>query len=294
MPNMGAVTTSVLRALQLQDTLIDFCANLSARAVWTSDGILTDCDLRMTNAGHCANYYPSACSITLPPLDIIPIITIPPPPTTPPLAPPVAPPVFGCTASTQPSTDWKCIGSTWTFVGTVVVPTLTVPAGAVQTVIQGNLSSSAIVIVGFGSTLVISDGCATNLTSVTVELTKNDLDKIGSKKLQTLISLNSTSNNPQCSNLTEVQLVVRVTHGSCKTASVSKVAGQNQLSALFTIDSSGCRTWWIILISVLGGIIVLSLIITVLLVLFVRPVREFVRPHSKRNRRLKMPQEPTV
>lgn len=298
MPDMGSVTTGALEILDLSYTSLDFCAP-SPRAAWFSTK-LSECSLLSTNAYGCQSIYPSKCTFSAPPVAPVPVTPITPPvappvtppvlpPTTPPVAPPVtttvppAPPVApptGCLVSSRPSLDWECVGSSWTFVGTVIAPTLTIPTGAVQTVVVGNVTSAEIVILGVGSTLVIYEGCATNLTSITIELSKSDVDKIGTTKVQTLISVNASCQT----DLSKVELNLKVSQSSCKKATAKKVVASETFSALFTVDKSGCRTWWIILASVLGAV-VLIVAVLVLLVLFVRPVREFFRPHSKRKRR---------
>lgn len=277
MPDMGVQTgTANLTQLILTNTAIQFCSG--TRTAWSS-ATLTTCDLAVTTAFYCADKYPSSCLVSTPPPSlqppIGPVLTIPP------ITAPTSPPI-GCSNSTRPSTssDWKCVGSTWTFTGTIVVPTFTIPAGAVETVVKGNVSSSEIIISGVGSTLVISDGCATNLTSVTITLTKADLDKIGSNKNQTLLSFDSSCET----DLNNVTLTLKVTQSSCKKAGVKKASNSNVLSALFTIDQSGCRTWWIVLAAVLASVAVIAIVVIVLLVLFVRPVREFFRLHSRRKR----------
>lgn len=258
LPDMAALPgSSVLTTLDLANTDIDFC--YESRATWTSSS-LTSCNLGGTNAASCANTYPSGC-LASPPL----------------VAPSVAP--LACSNATKPiGNDWRCVGSTWVFYGSIETPTLTIPAGAAETIVRGNITSSEIIISGVGSTLVITEGCATNLTSLTIELTKSDLEKLGSSKTQSLLLIDSSCET----DLNGVSLGLKVKESSCKKATAKKVASASELSVIFSVDSSDCRTWWIILTAVLASVVVIAIIVVVLLAIFVPAVRVFFRPHSKK------------
>jgi hypothetical protein len=56
------------------------------------------------------------------------------------------------------------------------------------------------------------------------------------------------------------------------------------LSGVFKVDTSGCKkkssTWWIVLVSVLGGVIVLGAIFALLATF--TPLKHIIRPHAKR------------
>ena len=239
-----------LVSLSLSDTSIDFCSPAN-RAKWTSTN-LRQCDLTHTNAFSCNTSYPTICTFAAPE------------PTTP----------AGCSESTRPSPYFVCIDGVWTAGTTVTAPVLTIPSGAVQTVINGNLSSSQVIVQGFGSTIIVS-GCATNLTSVTVELTPEDLKKIGtSGKNQTILSMDATCNNI----LDQVKIVPKVTGSSCKKVSVDKISSNGSISGLFKVDSSGCNVWWIVLVSVLCGVVLIGVIVTVVVVFKVQTHK--ARQHS--------------
>lgn len=250
--------SSQLRSLDLSSTEIDFCTNNTS---WTSM-TLTSCALYSTNAITCSSSYPSVCE------------TSNPIPWTAPTPPPVLPP-SDCPNATRPSLDFVCINSIWVFQGEYTAPVLTIPGGASQTIVSGNVSSSTVVIGGLGSTLTIQ-GCADNLTMVTIELTAEELKKLSTITVQQLISLDAN-----CSSLAGVQVEAKITGSTCKKLKVTKVAKEQSFSAVFTLDNSGCRTWWIVLAAVLGSCVLLALIF-VILVIFVAPVRHCIRPYSKR------------
>lgn len=249
MPDMGANSASILTVLQLANTGIDFCSG--SRSNWTSSTLET-CQLAETSASNCAYAYPSLCKVS----------------------------ATTCLDATRPSSEWVCVGGTWTLIGSVTAPVLVIPSGSTETVVIGNVTSGSVVITGLGSTLIIQQGCASNLSTVTLEVTHEELEKLGKTTQQTLISLDPDAS---CSGLDNVQVILHLNGKSCKKASLktSTSSDGNVLSAILSINDSGCRTWWIILVSVICGVIVLAAIIFALLVLLVRPVREFVRPYSK-------------
>lgn len=257
MPDMGVLKPTTLSTLDLSSTSIEFCS--SGRSVWASS-VLSNCHLDSSTAYLCPTTYPN-CSVSAPSAPSTPV---------------------GCTASTRPSSDWICVEGSWTYVGSASSTVIVIPSGASTTVIKGNLTSTTVIINGLNSVLIV-DGCASNVTLL-IELTPAQLETIGGdQKLQTLLSF---SNDSSCASSTNVTLEASVKGSTCKKVSVSKVSSSasSTLSGLFKIDKSGCNKWWIILVAVIAGVALL-VIVFVLLVLFVRPVRECVRPYTKRDRR---------
>ena len=244
MPDMGTSNPLKLTTLILSASSMDFCSG--TRATWTSS-TLQICTLS-TTLTFCQDTYPAMCSFSAPP----------------PLSPTpssISSP-SGCSQSTRPSAEWTCIDGTWTFVGSVVSTTVVIPSGATTTTIKGNLTSSTVIINGLNSIIKI-DGCTSN-TTIIVELTPQQLEEIGRDgKLQQLLSF---SNASMCNSSTsDLNIGTHVKGSSCKTVSVSKVPSSNgSFSGLFKIDSSGCNTWWIILVSVLCGLVLIGLVVAVI------------------------------
>ena len=255
MPDMGTSNPNKLAKLVLDSTLMDFCSG--ARSQWISS-LLTICTLDITTAYYCQDMYPTQCTHSAPP----PSLAVP--PTTSPQAAsnPTFPSPTGCSQSTRPSTEWTCIGGTWTFVGSVNSTVIVIPSGATTTTIVGNVTSSTIIINGLNSAIII-DGCTSN-TTIIVELTPQQLEEIGRDgKLQQLLSFSNTS---MCNSSTsDLNIGTRIKGSSCKTVSVSKVPSSNgSLSGLFQVSRGGCNTWWIILVSVLGGVVLLGIVIAII------------------------------
>ena len=231
--------TSVSAAVHLSNTKVDFCS-----PPWTVSTAIfgpTDCNLLGTNACFCPENY-DRCTITCPGPEA-------------PESSPGAPPE--CSAGTKPSEEFVCIGGVWT-APFVTTPILTIPSGAGTVVVGGNVTSTSIVMNGVGSSIVIR-GCAANLTMVTVELTQEQLKELGSSRtLQTLLTF---SNASECGrNLNGLALDTKVSQG-CRKVRTEKVISSdgNTFGAYFTVNASGCNTWWIILVSVLCGVVILGL-----------------------------------
>ena len=283
MPDMSQMNTSALASMTMTSTRIEFCGNPNATA-WAPTA-LTSCVLSNTTAYYCSSLYPAVCSLSdptpfspappfaLPPIDAEPIDP-PVPVASAPVPTPIAP---TCSNATKPGDQFYCNNGVWTSNTTVTTPVLNIPSGASETIIIGDLESSSIVFNGLGSTLTI-EGCASNLTSITLTLTPDDLK--GSKQIVQQLIILANSN---CSNddLTDIVVSFSVSGSTCRKVKPSKSVSNGSLSGIFTIDSSSCNTWWIVLVSVICGVIVLGIVIFVLLVIFVPKVRFAVRPHSR-------------
>ena len=260
LPLVGSSLTTLILT---DDTGIDFCSAPSNSAFASSGLNVSTCSLIGTTACICQQYFPAICvsgCATSPAL-----VSPPPAPTT----------CFG----TQPSPDFSCSGGIWTATSTNS-SVLTIASGSSPTVVTGNLGSSSIVFQGVGSTVTV-EGCANNLTSIHIELSESQAEAIKQlKTLQTLLSQNISG----CVDLSNVALSISVKNGGCKKARVSKVVsdGGSTLGGLFTLDTSGCNRWWIILVSVICGVILVAVIVVILVAIFSPRFRTAIRPFSKR------------
>ena len=245
---LPATISAVAQYADMRYTNIDFCSSLSNTSFSTFTG--TSCSLEGTSACGCPLAYPTCTTTVCPPTN----------PTTPPTAP--APVSFlTCPEATRPSLDFVCVNGVWTAKDTNVNQ-IVIPSNAGSIVITGNATSTSIVVNGLGTTITI-EGCASNLSNIVVELSANDIAKMSSKTLQTLIVLSSSAS--QCTSLSNIALSTVTTSKTCKKVNAEKVlsADGNTMSALFTVSSSGCNTWWIILVSVVVGVVLIGTAIAV-------------------------------
>lgn len=240
--------------LDLSLTNINFCEAdwpWNLEQISSPTGTTFSCNLAETTATQCATLWPQ-CSFLPPP----------------------------CHPSLPPEVGMECVNGSWVSPPPVLdpleapqtpespvssAPSLTIPSGSTIAV-NGNLNASSVVFQGLGSSIVITDGCPTRLSSITVELSPKDLEKIeqskGKKLTQTLLVLDSRLN---CANLNGIRLNQISKKSGCKKVKVEKTtrndSSKTSISAVFTIDSSGCNVWWIALVSTIGGVIIIGAII---------------------------------
>lgn len=246
-PLLSNLNPTWLTYLNLSGTNLDFCSN---RPEWSPSGASLVCSLDRSPAVLCTSLYPSYCFS------------------------------LRTCETPKPDASFTCIDGVWTHVGSFENPTLVLPPSG-SSVILGNLTSSEIIF-GFNASLIIQ-GCANNLSSITIELTIEQIEEIIDSKSSTpLITYEST--NPACSGLGNTPINLKTQGSSCKKAKARTVESNGVISSLFTIDSSGCNRWWIILVSVICGLILILIIVLVLLAIFVPSVRVFFRPFSNRNK----------
>ena len=160
-----------------------------------------------------------------------------------------------CDPKTQPSPDFYCFNGTWTTTSSLTTPALTVPAGQTVTIF-GNLTTSQVIIPPGGGSIIV-EGCA-NVSEVVIQLSEEALKK--GKTSQTVIT--SLGN---CGNLDTTAIKTTGTTG-CKKVRVERGnVSHSSLSVLFSVDTTSCNLWWIILASVLALLLISGVILTILL-----------------------------
>ena len=244
MPYMALMNTSRLQVISMEGTNVDFCAGGSARTSWNVSTALSVCNLKNTRASECASKYP-LCTVT---------------------APIAAPTPIACPGS-QPSVEFECVNGVWTSSGSVTAPTIVISPGTSEVIVNGNVTSGTVVLQGTGSSITVT-GCFTNLSVVTIQLTPEDLKKLGS---HSEIQLLRSSGN--CSDFSTVAVGTTVSGSSCRTVKVDKVAtSSGSLNGLLSVSSSGCNVWWIILVSILA-VLTIAGVIVLLVILRIRKTR---------------------
>lgn len=258
--SMQSLTTLVVQAPN-----VDYCA--SARAAVVNGTLLfpsamTSCSLTNSNATDCFWAFPSVCRVGA----VVPTST------------PVATPVSTPTASpiaTVPSIEpspcplpspgplFICSGSNWVSNGSVTVVTIVIPASS-TTIVNGNLTTSTVVIASITSTVNVS-GCITtpdgDVPPITLTLSQEDLEKIvknGGSLTSLLISQGSN-----CTSLTSAPVVVD-TSGikSCKTIKTDSIGNSRGLSVTFSVNTSKCNVWWIVVVSVVCVVVIGAVVVT--------------------------------
>lgn len=222
--------------LDISSSFIDFCSSISTsrRQPWVPSPYIPNCILRDTTACDCPELWPQ-CEVSC-----------------------------SCPPSSRPSADFFCIDGVWTSPSSVDTPELVIPPGSTTTVISGNLTSPSVVFQSSGSTLIIK-GCA-NISQVVLTMTTGDIEKLthGEKKKIQQLLLSEAS----CGNLSAASLVVQgLSSSGCKKIKSEKAKSEAfALSAVFTVDSSSCNVWWIIVVSIVGVLLVVGIVTTTIVV----------------------------
>jgi hypothetical protein len=144
--------------------------------------------------------------------------------------------------------------------------------------VNGSLSSNTIIFNGLGSSLLI-DGCVYLSDGITI-----DLDQATqSEGPITIIEQKGGSN---CSfSVSDIGINIKEPK-SCKRTEVKKdekQSGPSRLVLLFSINSSRCNVKWIILGSILGGLLLIGIITTTILAYQYSPsFKKAVSPFSSK------------
>jgi alpha-tubulin suppressor-like RCC1 family protein len=184
----------------------------------------------------------------------------------------------------RPSPAFTCENGVWTSPSPIVVtPGTEITIGG-PSIVQGNVSvegggSLVFTLPPIGSGAVLNvNGCITIDGSVIVTLTGDDLKEIDQQSGK---SRESILVSAQCGSLSGVTNIAVSAPSDCRKASAQRSGSSDtSLSVVFRVDRSRCDRWWIILVSVLGGVILLVGIIS-LLVAFT-PLKFIVRPFTRR------------
>lgn len=195
-----------------------------------------------------------------------------------------------CSPSSPPTIDplWFCDDSigAWKYPGSLTVSMPIIISGS-PVIVLGNLSSLA----GFQIAVVIDSnsqdpyinvgGCANLSTPIQVQMTEENLKGLSSSGQKVLV-LESNSN---CGDGLLSGLKASGNHKGCKKWDLKpqtvNTGPRTQLYAVISVTSNTCNRWWIILVSVLGGIVILVAI--ALIVAFNSPLKHKIMPYKDSN-----------
>jgi hypothetical protein len=179
--------------------------------------------------------------------------------------------------------EWTCANGAWVSNGSISGDSITISAGS-HVVVSGNMTVGEVLISGLESSLSIEGGCA-SIGSIQITLSEEDLETI-SKDSGSARTLTLVTQNASCASLQALGVTASSSKKSCRKLESSRAleemnGSQTSLVAVFKVSSVGCNTKWIILGSVLGGVLLL-VTIAVLVVSLNKSVRTFFRPFSAR------------
>lgn len=155
-------------------------------------------------------------------------------------------------------------------------PVLIIPSSTNVTIV-GYLTAQTLVISGLGSSVEVK-GCAIHgLTTVTIELSIEDIDKIQSSPNGKLTkSLLWGSNCPSNVDISALNVAVKTKSKDCRRVEVRRASSSSpsKLDVLFSVNSSKCKIWWIVLASVLAGVVLIVAVVAVLVTTIVSKKRK--------------------
>lgn len=155
-------------------------------------------------------------------------------------------------------------------------------------VIVGNMTVSSPITIttpvqdNFGKPLLTAENCIQQMENLQFHLQLTG-EQLKQSSIDPLLLIEFDQN---CAFTTLLQTQITQPN-NCRKADVTlqsstTPSGRTQIHALFSINSSSCNTWWIILVSVLGGVVLLGIFIA-LLFTFNKNLRDKCRPFAKRS-----------
>jgi hypothetical protein len=170
----------------------------------------------------------------------------------------------------KPYGDFVCSSDGHWVSLTVVQPSLSVPYGSIITIL-GNLTvKTSITFNGLGSQINVS-GCVFIGQDVTVVLTPSELQTLSEEGhfKGTLIQSSNGNNCPESTDLSSIHVSVK-TPKTCQRIKTSNRGSKASLLVSFTLDKTRCNLV-IIIPSVIGGLILLAIVISITILAVKRP-----------------------
>jgi hypothetical protein len=173
---------------------------------------------------------------------------------------PTSPSSFDCQGPPPTSTS-ACQDGIW------IIPSSSIPVdglGTISTpvVIEGDVSLGKVVIIitaNSGRPSISSTDCL-QVETIDVDLSEQDISDIEKEESRRVNLLQSgCDTNPQ------LNIIGDKPSKGCKKLETTEERTPHSLSAVFEVNSSRCNLWWIILVSVLGGVALLVALLLLIL-----------------------------
>lgn len=197
---------------------------------------------------------------------------------------------FACEGPNPDIYHFSCVNGTWVSDGDVDLPSITI--GTTPVLINGSFTSNGtLTFTGPTSVPITILGCLSiNSSDIVIYLTPDQVEELAKAdpedRRRLLLSFNQTICDNDAITLSTLSVQV-VGHQKCKrkvSASLDdEVKSKGTLSAVFNVGASDCKRWWIPLVAVVGGVLLVVLILA-LIFTFSESARQCIRPFSKRNR----------
>ena len=243
------------------------------------------------NATYCGQYEALCTNLPIPPSPPVSPTASPIPVPTNPTPAPAATPVpvtTGCVPTTNLPPGSYCENGVYrtdsqSFIDYINNGTSTKPAvvDAPVFISGGNVTILSLTL---GNVLSLANGIAMlssnnciSVSTVSVSMSPGDIDKITSSKSTSALLIQSSC-SPDTSSLVVTGSKPKK---SCQRLNTVPKNTPNSLQASFTLSSSKCDLWWIVLVSVLGGVLVLVAVTVVVVLLLPDEYRSKLQPFHK-------------
>jgi hypothetical protein len=170
---------------------------------------------------------------------------------------------------------FTCVNGFWTALTDINTPSITFPPNSGSVYVNGNLTvGDSITFAGLGTSIIV-DGCVSLGTpTIVIEL---ETDNPTSEPI-TLI----TQKNGCPQSLANINIELKQPKSCKRTFAKTEGSTASSLVVVFSVDSSRCNIKYIIIGSVLGGVVIIAIITVTLLATFNKKFRNFCRPHAKK------------
>jgi hypothetical protein len=139
---------------------------------------------------------------------------------------------------------------------------------------------------GLGSSIAVN-GCTSITGKVSLSLSETEYKRISetSKSGDSSRTVLVSQARGCTMGLDTITVAVSHSDNGCKKVKSRNSGDRDSLALLFQVDSSACNTKWIILGSVLGGVLVITVIVLSLVFTLNPKARAIVRPYADRSNR---------
>ena len=172
-------------------------------------------------------------------------------------------------------------GKTWVSIGSIDQSSL---KPNVPVVIQGNLSTDTIIFEGLGGSVFVTE-CALVKVGIEVELTPEEIEALERGDPITTVLLRTGGLNCE-HGVGDIPIIANI-NDKCRKLIVTPGGSSSVLSATFRIEKLDCHKnlWWVILLCVLAGLLVLVAVLVVLskTTKFKFTVRPFAKVKARRH-----------
>jgi hypothetical protein len=181
----------------------------------------------------------------------------------------------------EPASAFRCDNTTGKWTSTSSFSSTEVVISS-PVIIIGDLNvTTTVTFNGLGAT-INATGCIVLQGDIVISLTDEEYQSlVKTRSLQSILVVSGCDTSPL--SQTPITVITPSSKKKCQSVSASTSSSSNTLTAVFKMNASKCNTWWIILVSVIGGVIVITVIVIALVGTFNKSFKAKMRPFWVRN-----------